>query len=96
VFSRLYLILSILLAGDTTLSNGIRVYDISKDSNSGGAFEAIVGYRTGVHNPSSGPGTLSDVVASFLKVSPSARAMAVAAYGAGGEIDVPQFPAAAP
>jgi len=87
VSSRLYLILSILLAGDTTLSNGIRVYDLSKDANSGDAFEAIVGYRAEVHNQSSEAGTLSEVVASFLKLSPSVRAMAVAAYGAGGEIE---------
>jgi len=83
----LYLLLSILLAGNTTLPNGIRVYDLPRPANTGDSFEAIVGYRIGARIESDGTDTLAAAVAAFLKSSPPARAMAVAAYGAGGEVE---------
>lgn len=84
---RLCLFLSILLAGDSTLPNGIRVYETSESGDSGNSFEWTAGYRTGVRNETVGTRALADVVAAFLKSTPSVRAMAVAAYGAGGEIE---------
>jgi hypothetical protein len=83
----LYFLLSILLAGNTTLPSGIRVYDLQRPAKTGDFFEAIVGYRTGVNSETNGTDSLAAVVAMFLKSSPSARAMAVAAYGAGGEVE---------
>ncbi len=85
--SSLYLTLSILLAGDATLANGIRVVDLPGSNRKPGTFEAVVGYRAGFSREIPGAAGLAKAVAEFLKRTPSARAMAVAAYGAGGTVE---------
>ena len=87
MFAPLGWTLIFLLAGGSTLPNGIRVYKIPPDGRDSHSFEVIAGYRTGVRNEMKGTGGLAAVVSTFLRSTPSARAMAVAAYGAGGEIE---------
>ncbi|HLQ77816.1 MAG TPA: hypothetical protein VK210_10700, partial [Terriglobia bacterium] len=87
MFAPLDWTLIFLLAGGSTLPNGIRVYEIPLEGRDNHSFEVIAGYRTGVRNEMKGTGGLAAVVSTFLRSTPSARAMAVAAYGAGGEIE---------
>lgn len=87
MLARLCLTLSILLAGGSTLPNGIHVYELSQSGKDINSFEVVAGYRTGVHNQAMGTSSLADAISTFLKTSSSVRAMAVAAYGAGGDIE---------
>jgi hypothetical protein len=76
-----------LLSGDSTLPNGIRIYEFSDAGSGTNSFDLIAGYRTGVHSEIMNAGGLSDVVAAFLKSTESLRAIEVAAYGSGGTIE---------
>jgi len=87
VLARLCLILSILIPVDSTLPNGIRVYELSDNGNPGNSFELIAGYRTGGIKEINGSSGLTEVVAAFLKSTASVRAIEIAAYGAGGNVE---------
>jgi hypothetical protein len=87
VVARLCLIFSILLAGDSTLPNGIRVYEVSGDLDAQNSFELTAGYRTVGLGEISGARGLKEVVDAFLKSTASVRAIEVAAYGAGGKVE---------
>jgi hypothetical protein len=87
VLARLCLILIIFLSADSTLPNGIRVYEFSSDITSGNSFELTAGYRTGGLQEIEGARALTEVVAAFLKSTPTARAIEIAAYGAGGTVE---------
>jgi len=87
VVARLCLILSILLAGDSTLPNGIRVLELSGSVDGGNSFELFVGYRTSGLQDVAGSRAMMEVVDAFLKSTSSVRAMEVAAYGAGGKVE---------
>ena len=80
----LNIILTLLLAGEPTLANGIRVNRLPPEDD---AFEMIAGYRAGVRNETTGTIGLAATTSFFLMSSSSARALALAAYGAGGDIE---------
>ncbi len=87
MLARLCLILSILLAGDSTLPNGIRVFEVTSNIDSSNSFELTAGYRTDGLQEIAGARNLTEVVAAFLKSTPSVRAIEIAAYGAGGTVE---------
>lgn len=87
MLARLCLILIIFLSADSILPNGMRVYEFASDFNSVNSFEVTAGYRTdGLQEIAGGP-RLTEVVAAFLKSTPSIRAIEIAAYGAGGTVE---------
>ena len=87
MLARLCLILIIFLSADSTLPNGIRVYEFTPGIDSTNSFEVTAGYRTGGLREIAGAGGLTQVVAAFLKSTPSVRAIEIAAYGAGGTVE---------
>jgi hypothetical protein len=87
VLARLCLIFIVLLPADSTLPNGIRVYEVSNNIKTGNSFELTVGYRTDGLQEIAGARGLTEVVAAFLKSTPSVRAIEIAAYGAGGTVE---------
>ena len=78
MFAQICLIVGAWVAGDVTLSNGIRVIELPA---SGDSFEIVAGYQVGNH-------PFASIVSTFLLSTNSARAIAVAAYGAGGRIEL--------
>jgi hypothetical protein len=76
VFAHVCLIVGALLA-EFTLPNGIRVVELPPQVDS---FEIVAGYE--VENSA-----LSSAVSSFLLSTKPVRTMAVAAYGAGGQVE---------
>jgi hypothetical protein len=87
VLARLCLVLIIFLSADSTLPNGMRVYEFTSIATSTNSFEVTVGYRTGGLQDVAGARGLGEVVAAFLKSTPSVRAIEIAAYGAGGTVE---------
>jgi hypothetical protein len=87
VLARLCLVLIIFLFADSTLPNGIRVYDFTSDVHSTESFVLTAGYRTDGLREIAGARGLTEVVAAFLKSTPSVRAIEIAAYGAGGSVE---------
>lgn len=87
MLARLCLILSILLPKDSTLPNGIRLYELSDSSYAANSFELIAGYRTSGLREIDGAGGLKEIVAAFLRTTESVRAIETAAYGAGGSVE---------
>jgi hypothetical protein len=87
VLARLSLVLIIFLSADSTLPNGMRVYDLTSVAGSTKSFEVTAGYRTGGLQGIAGARGLSEVVAAFLKSTPSVRAIEIAAYSAGGTVE---------
>ena len=83
VFSMLWAV----FAGVTTLPNGIHVRDFPSADSSNDLFEALVGYRTGRRNGNHESTAVAAVVSEFLKTTPAARTLAIAAYGCGGKIE---------
>ena len=84
--ARLYLLLSILFAGDTTLPNGIHIHEFPA-SVDGSTIELFVGYRTSGLKEIAGSRAMMEVVDAFLKSTSAVRAMEVTAYGAGGKVE---------
>ncbi len=78
MFAQICVFLSALIAGDVTLANGIRFVDLPARTDS---FEMILGYQ--VEN-----GPLASMGSEFLLLTPSARAIALATYGAGGQVEL--------
>ncbi len=78
------MVLSVVLSADSTLPNGIRISDIPSSGNT--RFEMVVGYQSGVRNENEGMSGLASIVSRFLASSDAARALSLAAYGAGGEM----------
>ena len=87
MLARLCLVLIIFLSADSTLPNGMRVYEFTSDANSADSFVLTAGYRTGGLREIAGARGLTEVVAAFLKSTPSVRAIEIAAYGAGGTVE---------
>jgi hypothetical protein len=87
VLARLSLILIIFLSADSTLPNGMRVYEFNSDIDSTNSFQLTAGYRTDGLREVAGARGLAEVVAAFLKSTPSVRAIEIAAYGAGGTVE---------
>jgi hypothetical protein len=65
----------------------MRVYDFTSVANSTNSFEVTAGYRMGGLQEIAGARGLNEVVAAFLKSTPSVRAIEIAAYGAGGTVE---------
>ena len=78
MFAQVCLIVGALVAGDITLANGIRVVELPAEPSS---FEIVAGYQ--VENS-----PIAAVLSTFFIATGSARRMAVAAYGAGGQIQL--------
>jgi hypothetical protein len=87
VLARLCLVLTIFLSADSTLPNGMRIYEFTRGIDASNVFEVTAGYRTGGLREIDGAGSLTEVVAAFLKSTPSVRAIEIAAYGAGGTVE---------
>ena len=87
MLARLCLILIIFLSADSTLPNGVRVYNFTGEINSTNSFELTAGYRTSGLHEIAGARELAEVVAAFLKSTASVRAIEIAAYGAGGTVE---------
>jgi hypothetical protein len=83
VFARLCVLLTVALFADSTLPNGIRISDIPA---SGDRFELVVGYLAGVRNETGGLSGLASIVSHMLASSAPVRALSLAAYGAGGDL----------
>src|SRR5262245_15772757 len=66
------------------LPNGVRIDEIPSSDD---RFELIVGYQAGIRSETRGLSGLSSIVGHFLASSVPARSIAVAAYGAGGEVE---------
>jgi hypothetical protein len=86
VLARLCLVLIIFLSADSTLPNGMRVYDFS-GANSAKSFEVTAGYRTSGLQEIAGARGMTEVVAAYLKSTPSGRAIEISAYSAGGTVE---------
>jgi len=86
VWVRIFSLVSALIAGALTFPNGIHVYDFPA-AKTGSSFEVMVGYRTGFRTEGDPSGDLSSIVFEYLKSTPSARGLALAAYGSGGRIE---------
>ena len=78
VFFGIGLILSALLAGEITFQNGIRAAELPPNP---AGFEIIAGFRTPYH-------PCNSVIANFLFSTRSARTLAIAAYAAGGKVEL--------
>ena len=87
MLARLCLILIIFLSADSTLPNGVRVYNFTGEINSTNSFELTAGYRTSGLHEIAGARELAEVVAAFLKSTASVRAIEIAAYGAAGTVE---------
>src|SRR4051812_37352041 len=83
---RIFSLVSVLLAGASTLLNGIHIYDVPQTKSGSGSFEVVAGYRTGLRNEADPSGELAAVVCEFLKSTSSARSLALTAYGSAGKI----------
>src|SRR5262245_58671956 len=66
------------------LSNGVRIDEIPASDD---RFELIVGYHAGLRGETRGLSGLSSIVGHLLASTVPARSIAVAAYGAGGEVE---------
>jgi hypothetical protein len=88
VFPRTCIVLAVLIAcfapstlahaAETTLPNGIHLFDIV---SAGDFFEVSAGYRTG------GRTNMAAAIGDELSSGPAARALTLAVYGCGGQID---------
>ena len=65
----------------------MRIYEFSRGTDSTNVVEVTAGYRTGGLREIPGAGGLTEIVAAFLKSTPSVRAIEIAAYGAGGTVE---------
>jgi hypothetical protein len=83
VFARLCVLLSVALFADSTLPNGIRIFDIAATAE---RFELVAGYQAGVRNEAGGLSGLASIVSHVLASTGSVRALSLAAYGAGGDL----------
>ena len=89
---RFFILLALLTASDFTplaqaaevLPNGIRIDEIPASDD---RFELIVGYQAGLRSETRGLSGLSSIIGHLLASSVPARSIAVAAYGAGGEVE---------
>src|SRR5215475_11923822 len=92
VFMRFFFVFTLLTASGfaplghaaEVLPNGVRIDEIPSSDD---RFELIVGYQAGIRSETRGLSGLSSIVGHFLASSVPARSIAVAAYGAGGEIE---------
>ena len=66
------------------LPNGVRIDELPASDD---RFELIVGYQAGLRSETRGLSGLSSIVGHILASSVPARSLAVAAYGAGGEVE---------
>ena len=84
---RFFSMLSALVAAASTLPNGIHVYDPPASKSANSEVEVFAGYRSGIRNDGDSSGNLAAVVSEFLKSTPSARSIALTAYGSGGSVE---------
>jgi hypothetical protein len=84
VLAGIKIILTLLLTVEPTQANGIQVIPLPPEND---RFEMIAGYRAGIRDETSGSSGLAAAAASFLMSSRSAREVALAAYGAGGDFE---------
>ena len=66
------------------LPNGVRIDEIPASDD---RFELVVGYQAGIRSETRGLSGLSSIIGHLLASSAPARSIAVAAYGAGGEVE---------
>ncbi len=83
MFARFCVILSLIIAADYTLPNGIRVSALPPN---GDRFELVLGYEAGVRNESRALSGSAAIVSQYLASTPAARSLSLNAYAAGGEV----------
>ena len=84
MLSCLCIALTLLLAPDVTLDNGIRISPQAGDASS---FTMVLGYRAGIRNETHSFSGMAAIVSHYLQSSAAARSLALAAYGAGGTVE---------